>query len=254
MVVFLHKLKQITMRNLTTVMIALLLICFHNGFAQIEDIPENAIMIDENTVIKDTNGNEVGLPEFMKMMDSGEWTLEPTFKENGDLDFLSLRIASEEEKIAMKTLPMQDNDNALIGQKAPDFSMTDLDGNPISLAGSAGKVLVLNFWFTTCKPCIAEIPELNEVYKKYSSNNDVVFASITFNKAEEVEQFLEKYPIQYPVVVDAKSICDLFSVRGFPTNIIIDKDGNILDVVSGGFSGIGTHISSKIDQALATKK
>jgi len=56
-----------------------------------------------------------------------------------------------------------------------------------------------NFWFIACKPCIAEIPELNEIHDKYKNNKDVVFASITFDKKDKVEKFLKNTPIKYAV-------------------------------------------------------
>lgn len=239
------------MKKLTTLVIALLLICFQNGFAQVENVPENAIMINENTVIKDVDGNKVEFPEFMEIMDSGEWTLEPVLKKNGEVDFIQLKKATEEDKKMMKTMPKPGGTPDVIGQKAPDFSITDLNGNHISLDESEGKVVVLNFWFTACKPCIQELPELNEVYQKYATNDEVVFASITFNKAKEVKKFLKQNSILYPVVSDSKDICDLFKVQGFPTNIVIDKDGNYLDYISGGFPGIGSHITKSIEEALA---
>lgn len=241
------------MKNLSTILIALLLFSFQNGIAQVEDIPENAIMIDENTIIKDINGNQVEFKEFMDMMNSGEWTLEPVFKESGEVKYLQMKKATEADRTGIKTMPNPGESSAVIGKKVPDFSMTDLDGNIISLKELKGKVVVLNFWFTSCKPCIEEIPELNKVHQQYASDKEVVFASVTFNKAGEVKQFLEKHPIQYPVVADAKNICDIFEVRGFPTNIVIDRDGNYLDLTSGGFSGIGKHIGNTIEKALNAK-
>ncbi|PCH98896.1 MAG: hypothetical protein COB85_00930, partial [Bacteroidetes bacterium] len=136
------------------------------------------------------------------------------------------------------------NNSDLIGKRVPDFSMKDINGNLISSNDTKGKVVVLNFWFAACKPCIKEIPELNEVYEKYKADTNVVFASITFDKLDRVTTFLKKYPIQYPVVADAKDICNVFKTTGYPTNIVIDKKGNYFEYITGGFSQIGHQISS----------
>lgn len=128
--------------------------------------------------------------------------------------------------------------------------MKDSKGNHISSENTKGKVVVLNFWLAACKPCIAEIPELNEVYEKYKNDTNVVFVSITFEKQEKVETFLTKHPIKYPVVSDSKEMCELFKISGYPTNIVIDKNGNYYDYISGGFTQIGHQISNSIQNAL----
>jgi peroxiredoxin len=207
-------------------------------------------MIDENTIIKDESGNRVEMFKFMELMDSGEWTMDPVTDSEGKLQYMQLRKATEEEKKMMSQMPSSD----LIGKSAPDFKMIDINGNTILSKNTKGKVVVLNFWFTSCKPCIYEIPELNEVYEKYKNDTNVIFASITFDKQEKVNSFLIKHPIKYPVVSDANEICDLFKISGYPTNIVIDMNGNYLKYIRGGFPQIGHQISNSIQNALDNKE
>jgi len=223
----------------------MLLFLNHNGYSQ--DPSEDSITIDQNTLIKDESGNKVEIFKLIELMDSGEWSMDPVKDKDGKLLYMQMRKATEEEKKEMEVRP---NSSEIIGKRAPDFKMTDLNGNEISSETTKGKVVVLNFWFVSCKPCIAEIPELNEVYKTYKNNSDVVFASITFDKKEKVDVFLKKHPLQYPVVSDAKEICTLFNTSGYPTNLVIDKNGNFYDYISGGFPEIGHQISNSIQSAL----
>jgi len=229
-----------------------LLISFQYGYSQ--EIPEGAVMIDENTVIKDESGNKVEMFKLMELMNSGEWTMDPVNDEEGNLLYMQLRKATEEEKKMMSEMTTSGNSSDLIGKSVPSFVMKDSNGNLISAENSKGKVVVLNFWFAACKPCIAEIPELNEVYEKYKNDTNVVFASITFEKQEKVDVFLTKHPIKYPLVSDKKEICDLFKISGYPTNIVIDKNGNYYDHISGGFPQIGHQISNSIQYALDGKE
>lgn len=219
-----------------------------------QEIPEGAVILDENTIIKDESGKKVEMFKFMELMNSGEWTMDPVNDSDGKLLYMQLRKATEEEKKMMAQMPMQENSSGLIGKSAPNYKMIDINGNTISSENTKGKVVVLNFWFTTCKPCISEIPELNKVYDKYIKDTNVVFASITFNNRDEVNSFLKKYPIKYPVVSNAKEICDLFKATGYPTNIVIDKNGNYFDYISGGFPQIGHQISNSIQNALNNKE
>jgi len=233
----------------------MMLTFFGNYIGYSQEIPEGAIMIDENTIIKDESGKKVEMFKLMDLMNSGEWTMDPVNDSKGKLQYMQLRKATEEEQKKRKALmPMQETSSDLIGKSAPDFTMIDLNGNTISSKNTKGKVVVLNFWFTACKPCISEIPELNEVYEKYKKDSNVVFASITFDKRDKVNSFLKKYPIKYPVVSDAKEICDLFKTTGYPTNIVIDKNGNYFDYTKGGFPQIGQQIPSSIQNALENKK
>lgn len=148
------------------------------------------------------------------------------------------------------SLYAQDESADLTDTKAPAFELTDINGNSISSNATEGKVVVLNFWFIGCKPCLEEIPELNEVYEKYEKNPDVVFVSITFDEAKKVKKKLDKYNIKYPIVADGQEACELFEVAGYPTNMVIDKAGNVSFTFSGGFSGIGKLLSKSIQKAL----
>lgn len=227
---------------------------FFNFSLYSQEIPEGAIMINDNTLIKDLSGNKVSMNKLMDLMNSGDWAMDPVEDSDGKLLYLQLRKATEEEKQMRSEMPMPGDNANIIGENAPDFKMTDINGNIISSENTKGKIVVLNFWFTSCKPCIDEIPSLNKVYEKYKTNTDVVFASITFNKDEKVAAFLKKNPIKYQVVSNSKDICDLFKISGYPTNIIIDKKGNYYDYISGGNPNIGHQISNSINDAINDKK
>jgi len=240
------------MKRILIIAISILFLSFQYGYTQAP--PEGAMMIDENTIIKDESGNRVEMSKLMELMNSGEWMMEPVNDSEGKMLYLQLRKATEEEKKRISEMPVPGGGADLIGNQTPAFNMTDINGNVISSENTKGKILVLNFWFTSCKPCISEIPELNEVYEQYKDNGDVVFASVTFNESDEVSSFLKKYPFKYPVVADAKEICDLFNISGYPTNIVIDRNGNYFYNITGGFPKIGHQITKSIQKALDDKK
>ena len=236
-----------------SLIITLILLLFLNPNGYSQEPTDEPITIDENTLIKDESGNKIDVLKLMELLDSAEWTMDPVRDKDGNLLYMQMRKATEEERKEMGLTSMLPDSTDIIGKPAPNFKMTDLNGNEISSETTKGKVVVLNFWFVSCKPCIAEIPELNEVYKTYKNNTEVVFASITFDEKEKVVAFLEKHPLQYPVVSDAKEICTLFNTTSYPTNIVIGKNGNFYDYVSGGFPEIGHQISNSIQNALEEK-
>lgn len=138
---------------------------------------------------------------------------------------------------------------SLLGCQAPDFIVNAMSGDPISLAQLNGKVLVINFWFTSCPPCITEIPALNRLVDEFKGK-DVVFIALARDNAEELVGFLEKRQFNFKVVASSNKIADSYgiSIFGWPTSIVIDKGGIVRKIVSSGF--IDKQGESHIDNEL----
>lgn len=234
------------MKKLLFTLLLLIGLCHQSTTAQ-------GIKIDESTVIKNSDGEKIDLDTFSKLMSSGNWMIDQKNDSDGN-SYIQLRKATEEEKAMIKQMMKEQTEKSdLKGKTAEAFSLTDLNGNIITSENTKGKVVVLNFWFIACKPCVSEIPELNKVYEKYKTNESVVFASITFDGKTHVEDFLEKNPIKYPVVTDDKNTISSFGINGYPTNIVIGKDGKFVNSITGGFPQIGEHIEEAIETALKAK-
>jgi peroxiredoxin len=117
---------------------------------------------------------------------------------------------------------------------APDFSLTALDGRPVSLSDWRGQVVLLNFWTTDCVPCRAEMPEIQAAYQAYRDRNFVVL-SINIKEDEgAVAQFAEEFHLTMPVLLDHDgSTARRYRVRGVPTSFLIDPEGVIRRVRVG---------------------
>lgn len=123
-----------------------------------------------------------------------------------------------------------------IGTPYLDFEITSLDGVSISQEDLKGKVTFINFWFSTCGPCIIEFDELQDLYETYSSSPNFQFISITTDYPEIAKKSVEKYKLPYIVYsVEDKESRRLNLNSGFPTNIVIGPDGKILYAKTGGF-------------------
>lgn len=212
------------------------------------------IRVDENTIILDEAGNRIPSSKFDELLKSKEWSIVPNINSEGKLVHIQMKkLSAEDKKVRQRGSSEIANIRAkTIGNPAPYFAVEATNGETISSDNTKGKIVVLNFWFTSCKPCIQEIPHLNTLYDTYKDNKEVVFASITFNKKEQVAVFLEKHPISYPVVVNNRTTCNLFNPIGaFPVNVVIDKNGNYYDYVVGGSARIERIMTSSIQNALA---
>ena len=92
---------------------------------------------------------------------------------------------------------MDEINQQMVGKPLPEFEGKTLSGLSVSNESLKGKTVVFNFWFVNCKPCIEEIPRLNELVKKYQNHPDIVFLSVTFDKDKKVKKFLKKQPFLY---------------------------------------------------------
>jgi peroxiredoxin len=171
--------------------------------------------------------------EFMSIMMSGDYIPEPYIDSNKMVRVFVLRKATELEKKQMTEMQNKmANPSHLVGKKAFDFNVTDILGNKYSLKELKGKVIVMNFWFVECKPCIMEIPELNKIVEKYRGK-DVVFLGFATNDKQKVENFIKQKTFNYNIVPSTKNVADLYEVNFFPTHIVIDKNSTISYHVSG---------------------
>ncbi len=113
---------------------------------------------------------------------------------------------------------------------APDFKLTLLNGNAISLSSLKGQVVLLNFWATFCSPCRKEMPALQTLWKKYKQQGLVIIAiSIDQSDLQHVQQYIQNAKLTFPVGMDTnKSIRKNYEIKVLPTTYIIGRDGKFL--------------------------
>ena len=119
----------------------------------------------------------------------------------------------------------------MIGKMLPEFSLKNLKGRLIHSSELIGKPTVINMWFTTCPPCIAEIPDLNKI-KLANSNSEVQFIAITYESANKVNKFLETKQFNFQHIINAKDYCEKFTNQ-YPINIFVNKKG-VINHIEGG--------------------
>ena len=120
----------------------------------------------------------------------------------------------------------------LIGKVVPDFSATDLDGNPISLEQYRGKVVLLDFWAVWCAPCIAEMPKIKKVYDTYKNEGfDIIGISLDFDE-KRLRDYLKENDIPWRQVFSGKimdnPVALHYNVRSIPTQWLVGKDGSLI--------------------------
>lgn len=136
--------------------------------------------------------------------------------------------------------------NKIINKPAPDFELIDLAGNKWSLASLKGKTVVLNFWSTSCGPCIQEMPELNKLVNSYPAG-EVVFLALNPEDIAQTKSFLKKHSFQYTLLPNAKLMNEQFNIDSWPTSIVIDQKG-IVKMIMGSSSTIREELEAAIEK------
>ena len=120
-----------------------------------------------------------------------------------------------------------------IGDKAPDFSLVDINGKTVSLSDFSGKAVILDFFASWCPPCKQEVPDFIELEKAYGDKGFAMIG-VALEKADAAGAFAGKVGINYPVLVDDGKTSEAYGpIRSIPTTFIIDKSGKIVKIYIG---------------------
>jgi peroxiredoxin len=117
---------------------------------------------------------------------------------------------------------------------APNFQVRTMQGDDISLAQLAGRVVVLDFWATWCPPCVESVPELKDLTKKYPREKLVLLSVSADENEDQWRAFIAKKNMDWSQYWDHDGgIRRIFGVHAFPTYLVIDKDGFIEQRIVG---------------------
>lgn len=135
-----------------------------------------------------------------------------------------------------------------VGDKAPDFHLPTFAGGKVSLSANSGRVVLLDFFYKSCFPCISAIPGLVELRNTFSPDDFLLLGLNPFDKKKDLSQFIESQGINYTVCLEAKSVAEAYRVQGYPTVYLIDQNGYI------AFVGVGYSSESELELHEAVKK
>ncbi|MCI6115721.1 MAG: redoxin family protein [Spirochaetales bacterium] len=124
-----------------------------------------------------------------------------------------------------------------------DFTFLDQYGKIHRLSSYKGKVIFLNAWATWCGPCRSELPEIDELYKKYKDSENVVVLTVAFplqsgeGNTNSIKSFMKSNEYSYPVLFDTKGkLLSALGISAFPTTFLFDKKGNIYGYIPGAMN------------------
>ncbi|EKD41197.1 MAG: alkyl hydroperoxide reductase/thiol specific antioxidant/Mal allergen [uncultured bacterium] len=139
-------------------------------------------------------------------------------------------LAQNQQGFFGESLNAGGNNNNLIGQKAPDFTVYDEKGTPLKLSDLKGKVVLLHFWATWCPPCASEFPTLNQFVSHYIGP-DFVFAPVSLDEnKDDVAAFRKQVKFDLPIYFDPEegAVADKYGTYRLPETYLINKKGIVV--------------------------
>ncbi|MBP5771740.1 MAG: TlpA family protein disulfide reductase [Bacteroidaceae bacterium] len=157
--------------------------------------------------------------------------LSPDIRSGGMKTYIDESIETAKEFIKQ-----QENQGKVlpVGSMAPDFTLKDLSGKPLTLSSLRGKMLILDFWGSWCGWCIKGFPKMKKYYEKYKEHLEIL--GVDCNDTEEKWQAAVKkheLPWKHVFVPKNSSVTNDYFITGFPTKIIISSEGKILTTIVG---------------------
>lgn len=127
-----------------------------------------------------------------------------------------------------------DNQKVEVGKQAPDFVLSDMNGEKHRLSDYKGKGILLNFWATWCKPCEREMPFMDSQYQK-NKDKDVQVLAINIGESDVVvNEFIKRHNLTFPVLNDKnQEVLTAYGVDPLPITFLIDKEGKVVRIHTG---------------------
>lgn len=153
--------------------------------------------------------------------------------------------AFSQEEAAKRNAAIEVFKSRLVNKPMNNFKLTGLDKQVWDLQKLKGKIVVMNFWFTQCGPCIKEMPFLNELVAE-NREKAVVFIAPAPENENQVNKFLKKNNFSYQIIPSSLDYITSLKIENFPTHLIIDKEGIIRKV----FIGYSDDIKEKLQEEI----
>lgn len=183
----------------------------------------------------DTNSQQIPADSFMVKYETGKYVIYKHIARDSVIQYKLEGLKPDvEEDITnqLRSLAYTDyNYYKKRGKPLVGFNFVDLNGDKYTPGNTHAKYVVMKFWFIGCVPCVAEMPELNEIVAKNKDRADVVFISIALDSEKALRKFLTKRRFDYKTVGNKNDyVIDTLGISQFPTHLVIDKNGKVMGV------------------------
>lgn len=131
-----------------------------------------------------------------------------------------------------------------VGTKLKPFDLRSVDGKSSTNKTYAGRVMLVNFWGTWCKPCLKELPEFDRLYRRYRKHGLVVVAVATDAEPEPVKAFAAQAKLATKLAIGGEKLAEQYESPNFPFSFVIDGKG----VIQASYRGYLPECAGKLEQ------
>lgn len=152
---------------------------------------------------------------------------------------LSDQETAQETEISKSAAEQSGTTGLAVGNIAPDFELTTMDGETVRLSDYRGQRVFINFWATWCPPCRAEMPDMQQLYEEQEVPVEILAVNLTPTEPNEesIVDFVADFGLTFPILMDINSeVAEKYKVRAYPTSYMIDSEGRISFVAPGAMN------------------
>lgn len=158
-------------------------------------------------------------------------------------------IPSGNDERALQYAKIEAFKNSLLDKPLKSFHLTDLNNKKWDSKELLGKTIIINFWFTACKPCIQEMIYLNKLVEENKDSSVVFIAPAPENEAQ-IKKFLKKYVFDYNITPSSTDFISSMNIENFPAHLVVDKEGIIRQVFIGYADDIKEKLQVEINKLI----
>ena len=152
---------------------------------------------------------------------------------NEDVDFTAW-LRDLRENAAIEILSEPSEALPLLGSRAPDFTLTDLEDKEVRLAQFQGRPVIINFWATWCVPCRREMPAFQRAFETHQEDGLVILAVNFEEEPNLVRAYVEEFGLTFEILYDTEAeVSQTYQVTGLPWTVFVDRQGAIQHIQVG---------------------
>ena len=227
------------MRNKLLLLILFISLTTTKSFSQFFSLSDTTI------TFKNQDGKVLTRGEVRELM-KGVFSVH---QENIDGKKVVTILPSGNNEAALRQARIDAFKNSLINKPVKSFHLTDLNGKKWNSKDLSGKTVVINFWFTACKPCIQEMIYLNKLVEE-NKDSSVVFIAPAPENETQIKKCLKKYAFEYNITPSSTDFISAMNIENFPTHLVIDKEGIIRQVFIGYADDIKEKLQAEINNLM----
>lgn len=149
------------------------------------------------------------------------------------------------------TLVAKSQDNFKLNTATPEFKLWLIDDSEVTNEKIKNKVVVFKFWFTSCPPCIEDIPKMNALVKEFENRSDILFIAPALDRKEAVLKLIKKFPFHFKIAYNSMDVSEVFNKKQvYPSYFVINKQGKFIYIDSDNKQSSFINLRSSILKAL----